>query len=107
MIFYRKGEYENAKQFLLDAYSIYQGAEIANLLALTFFEVKEYENARNITNKLLKDYPENVNVLLLAAKIAIELTDAQKAEEYLEKIIKIFPDQPEAKKLYKKIKGVQ
>ena len=105
LIYYQKGQFENAKQFLLDAYSIHQGVETINLLALTFFEVKEYENAAGIVSKLLHLMPDNINVLLLAAKISIEMLKIDKAQEYLEKILKIFPEQPEAKKLYKKIKG--
>ena len=89
-----------------DAYSLYQDPEIMNVLALTFFELKEYDNARNLALKLADKYPDNINILLLLAKIYIETADAKNSVEYLEKILKIFPEQPEAKELYEKIKGV-
>ena len=77
-----------------------------NLLALSFFEIKEYENARNLALKLIAQYPDNINVLLLLAKASIELGDSENSVKYLEKIMEIFPEQPEAKELYEKIKGV-
>ena len=82
------------------------GLETMNALAIAFFELKEYENAKNLASKLLEQFPDNVNVLLLLAKSYIELGDAQNSVQYLEKIMKIFPDQPEAKSLYERIKGV-
>ena len=106
LIYYQKGNYDAAKEFLSDAYSLYQDPEIMNVLALTFFELKEYDNARNLALKLADKYPDNINILLLLAKIYIETADAKNSVEYLEKILKIFPEQPEAKELYEKIKGV-
>ena len=106
LIYYGKGNYDAAKEFLSDAYSLYQDPEIMNVLALTFFELKEYDNARNLALKLEQMYPENINILLLLAKIYIETGDAKNSVEYLEKVLKIFPEQPEAKELYAKIEGV-
>ena len=106
LIYYQKGNYEAAREFLSDAYSLYQDSEIMNVLALTFFELKEYENARNLALKLAEKFPDNINIMLLLAKIYIEMADAKNSVEYLEKILKIFPEQPEAKELYEKIKGV-
>ncbi len=61
---------------------------------------------KNLAHKLLVNYPENINVLLLLAKSYIELGDVENSIKYLEKILKIFPEQPEAKSLYERIKGV-
>ena len=77
-----------------------------NALALTFYELKEYENAKNLAHKLIEQFPDNINLLLLLAKSYIELGDAQNSVKYLEKIMEIFPEQPEAKELYDRIKGV-
>ena len=77
-----------------------------SVLALTFYELEEYENARNLALKLVEQYPDNINVLLLLAKSYIELGDADNSVKYLEKILDVFPEQPEAKELYEKIKGV-
>ena len=106
LLYYQKGNYDAAKEFLSDAYSLHQDAEIMNALALTFFELKEYENSKNLALKLIAQYPDNINVLLLLAKSFIELGDAQNSIQYLEKIMQIFPEQPEAKELYERIKGV-
>ena len=107
LIYYQKGNFDAAKEFLSDAFSIYQDAETMNALALSFYETKEYENSRNLALKLLMEFPDNINVLLLAAKSYIELADVENSIKYLEKILAIFPEQPEAKKLYERIKGVK
>ena len=103
IIYYQKGNYDAAKEFLSDAYSIYQDAETVNALALTFYEIGEYENSKNLSLKLLQEYPDNINVLLLTAKSYIELSDVDNSIKYLEKILNIFPEQPEAKGLYELI----
>lgn len=77
-----------------------------NALAMTFYELKEYENSKNLAHKLIEQFPDNINLLLLLAKSYIELGDAQNSVRYLEKIMEIFPEQPEAKELYDRIKGV-
>ena len=76
-----------------------------NALAISFFETKDYENAKKLAHKLLVNYPDSINVLLLLAKSYIELGDVENSIRYLEKILKIFPEQPEAKELYERIKG--
>ena len=106
LIYYQKGNFDAAKEFLSDAYSLYQDPETMNALALTFYELKEYENAKNLAHKLIEQFPDNINLLLLLAKSYIELGDAQNSVKYLEKIMEIFPEQPEAKELYDRIKGV-
>ena len=106
LIYFQKKSYDAAKEFLSDAYSLYQDAETMNALALTFYEIKEYENAKNLAQKLLVEYPDNINILLLLAKSYIELEDVENTIKYLEKILKIFPEQPEAKELYERIKGI-
>ena len=106
LIYLNQGNFEAAREFLSDSYSLFQTPETMNALAIAFFELKEYENAKNLASKLLEQFPDNVNVLLLLAKSYIELGDAQNSVQYLEKIMKIFPDQPEAKSLYERIKGV-
>ena len=78
-----------------------------NALAVSFYETQDYENSKNLAHKLLVDYPDNINVLLLLAKSYIELGDVNNSVMYLEKILKIFPEQPEAKNLYERIKGAQ
>ena len=104
-VYYQKGNYEAAKQFLMDSYSLYQGVDTANLLAMSLFALGEYEHSMHLAKHILKMLPDNVNALLLAAKTAVELMNIDEAKEYLEKIMEIFPDQPEAKELYEKIKG--
>ena len=104
-IYFQKGNFETAKQFLMDSYSRYQGVDTANLLALCFFNLGEYEQSMNLAKHILKMLPDNINALLLAAKTAIELLNTEEAKKHLEKIMEIFPEQPEAKELYEKIKG--
>ena len=106
LIYFKQGNYDAAKEFLSDSYSLYQNPETMNALALAFFELKEYENARNISLKLIEQFPDNLNVLLLLAKSYIELGDAKNSVKHLEKILSIFPEQPEAKELYERINGI-
>ena len=103
LIYFKQANFDAAKEFLSDAYSLYQNAETINALALCFYELGEYENARNLAIKLKEKYPDNINVLLLLAKSYIELGDVQNSVETLEQIMQIFPDQPEAKELYARV----
>ena len=107
LIYFANGNFEIAKEFLFDSYSLHQTSETLNALALCFYELKQYENAKPLALKLYEKYPENINVLLLLSKIYIELCDTENSVKYLDKIMKIFPEQPEAQELYNKINGVK
>ena len=88
-----------AKEYLTDAYLIRPDIEISNLLALSCMELHEYHEAKVILNKLNSRIPKNVSILTTLAKAEFLDNNPEKAKEYLEKVLAIFPESTEAKEL--------
>jgi len=103
-VYYLMKNFDKAKWFLIKSYEKNRNSETENLLALTYFELGEFEQANNIFEKLLKENPSNTNVLFNSAKCLIELSDTKSAQKQLKKILKIFPEFEEAKELLNEIK---
>ena len=94
-MFARK-EYEDAKRFLISSLEQNQDTETQNLLALTYYELEEYQSAINIFENLIKKHPENVLILKNLSKCYEKLKDNDKALEYLYKLTNIFPEDEES-----------
>jgi tetratricopeptide (TPR) repeat protein len=90
-LFARK-EFEEAKRYLIRAVEQNPDAETQNTLALTYFELGEYEKALNIFQNLEKKHPQNTSVLMEIAKCYEMLKDTNLALKYFEKVVSIFPD---------------
>ena len=102
-ILYAKKEFEDAKRYLIRAVEQNPDIETQNTLALTYYELGEYEPAINIFNNLLEKKPENISVLLSIAKCYEGLQNNDKALEYLEKLVSIFPEDEEAHEMIRKL----
>lgn len=102
-IMYARGEYEDAKRYLIKAVEQNPDIETQNTLALTYFELGEYQNALNIFNNILSKYPENISVLMSIAKCHEALNDNDKALEYLDKLVEIFPEDEDAHEMIRKL----
>ncbi len=102
-IFYARGEFEEAKRYLIKAVEQNPDIETQNTLALTYYELGEYQNALNIFNNILSKYPENVSILMSIAKCYEALKENDKALEYLDKLVEIFPEDEDAHEMIRKL----
>ena len=102
-VLYARKEYEDAKHYLIHAVEQNPDIETQNLLALTYYELGEYEPAINIFKNLLAKRPDNISVLMSIAKCYEGLKDNDKALEYLDKVVTIFPEDEEAHEMIRKL----
>ena len=68
--------------------------------ALSFFQKGQLDEAKKICLKILKEQPDNFNVLHLLGVIAFKEKDYVKLEDLIEKAIKIKPNQVEIYNFY-------
>lgn len=102
-ILFARKEFDEAKQYLIKAIEQNPDIETQNTLALTYYELEEYHSAINIFENLLKKKPENISVLMSIAKCYEKLNNNDKALEYLEKLVSIFPEDEEAQQMIRKL----
>lgn len=95
--------FELAKEYLTDAYSIENNTNVTNLLAMTYMELNDYHNAKILLNRLNNEIPNNTNILTSLAKAEILDNNPQMAKSYLEQAIAIFPELEEAQELLEKL----
>ncbi len=102
-ILFARKEYDEAKLYLIKAVEQNPDIETQNTLALTYFELGEYQSAINIFENLLSKKPDNISILMSLAKCYEKLNNNDKALELLEKIVSIFPEDEEAQELIRKL----
>ena len=102
-ILYARGEYEDAKRYLIKAVEQNPDIETQNTLALTYFELGEYRQALNIFNHLLTKHPDNISLLMSGAKCYEALKDNDSALEYLDKVVSILPEDEDAQEMIRKL----
>jgi tetratricopeptide (TPR) repeat protein len=102
-ILYARGEFEEAKRYLIRAVEQNPDIETQNTLALTYYALEEYQSAINIFENLLVKHSDNISILKSLANCYIGLKNNDKALEYLEKLVSIFPEDEEAQELIRKI----
>jgi len=102
-ILYARGEFEDAKRYLIKAVEQNPDIETQNTLALTYYELGEYQSAINIFNNILEKHPDNVSVLMSLAKCYEGLKDNDKALEFLDKVVDIFPEDEDAHEMIRKL----
>lgn len=102
-ILFARKEYDEAKIYLIKAVEQNPDIETQNTLALTYFELGEYQSAINIFENLLSKKPDNISILMSLAKCYENLKNNDKALEFLEKIVSIFPEDEEAHELIRKL----
>ena len=102
-ILFARKEYDEAKHYLIHAVEQNPDIETQNTLALTYYELGEYESAINIFNNLLAKKPDNISLLMSLAKCYEGLKDNDKALEYLDKVVTIFPEDEEAHEMIRKL----
>ena len=95
--------YEDAKNFLIKSFELERNPEVKNLLGLTYFELGEYAQAKNIFNNILDGKPLNPYVMINIAKCDVKLGDKDTALELLEKVTENFPDNEEAHEMIREL----
>lgn len=102
-IFYARKEYDEAKHYLIHAVEQNPDVETQNTLALTYYELGEFNSALNIFQNLLAKKPDNISLLMSIAKCYEGLKDNDKALEYLDKVVTIFPEDEEAHEMIRRL----
>jgi len=102
-IYFLSNDFERAKDYLIKSFEMEQMPETQNLLALCYFNLKDFNQAKTIFGNMLEKSPLNINTLLNIAKCCIELKETDKALEYLDKIVDTFPECEEAQELIREI----
>lgn len=102
-ILYAKKDYEEAKRYLIRAVEQNPDIETLNTLALTYFELGEYEQALNIFKNIDSKRPKSISVLMSLAKCCEKLQDNDNALKYLDEVVDIFPDDEEAHEMIRRL----
>lgn len=102
-ILYACKEYEEAKRYLVKAVEKNPDIETQNTLALTYFELGEYESALNIFKNIDSKAPKSVSVLMSIAKCYEALNNNDEALHYLDRVVEIFPDNEDAHEMIRKL----
>ncbi len=95
--------YEDAKMYLIKSFELEQNPEVKNLLAMCYYELKNYEQAKNIFKNLLETNQDNINLLLWIAKCDKELGNTDEALKNLETAVDIFPEFEEAHEMIREL----
>ncbi|MCR5266595.1 MAG: tetratricopeptide repeat protein [Cyanobacteria bacterium RUI128] len=102
-IYYSLKKFEEAKIYLIKSLEQNPDKDTQNLLALTYYELGEYEKAVNIFDSLLKDNPKNISLLLNKAKSQEGMEDYDDALKTLDTLTDIFPECEEAHEIIRRI----
>ena len=102
-IYFLSDDFERAKDYLIKSFEMEKLPETQNLLALCYFNMKDFNQAKIIFNNMLEKSPMNINTLLNLAKCCIELKQTDEALQYLDKIVDTFPECEEAQELIREI----
>ena len=102
-ILFARKEFDEAKHYLIHAVEQNPDIETQNTLALTYYELGEYASAINIFNNLLAKKKDNISLLMSLARCYEGLKDNDKALEYLDKVVTIFPEDEEAHEMIRRI----
>ena len=96
LLLLKRGDYEEAARLLAAARTAMPNrVDLALAISRAYLGQKRFGNAQAILEPLLKRYPENGELLTVAALAAADGGDAAKAEKYLKLAIRYLPDSPE------------
>lgn len=102
-ILFAQKQYEDAKRYLVRAVEQNPDIETQNTLALTYFELGEYQSALNVFKNIYSKSPKSISVLMYIAKSYEALNDNNSALEYLDKVVDILPEHEEAHEMIRKL----
>ena len=95
--------YEDAKMYLIKSFELENNPEVKNLLGMCYYELENFDQAKNIFNNLLETNPDNINLLYWIAKCEKELGNTDEALKVLEKAVNIFPEFEEAHEMIREL----
>lgn len=102
-IFYSLKDFENAKIYFIKSLEQNHDKETKNLLALTYYELGEFEKALNIFTALVEKNSKNVSLLLSNAKCEEQLGKIEEALKTLDILTEFFPECEEAHEIIRRI----
>lgn len=102
-IYYSMKKFEDAKTYFIKSLEQNPDKETKNLLALSYYELGEYEKALNIFNALLETTKNNISLMLNKAKCLEKLEEKDKALKVLDELTDIFPECEEAHEIIRRI----
>ncbi len=102
-IYFMSEDFENAKIYLVKSYELEKLTETQSLLALCYYNLGNYNQAKTIFSSMLEKAPLNINILLNMAKCCAKLEQKDEALKYLETITETFPECEEAQELIREI----
>ncbi len=102
-IYFSLKDFENAKIYFIKSLEQNRDKETKNLLALTYYELGEFDKALNIFDALIKDNPKNVSLLLSKAKCQEKLELNDEALSTLDVLTEFFPECEEAHEIIRRI----
>ncbi|MCQ2753593.1 MAG: tetratricopeptide repeat protein [bacterium] len=102
-ILYARGEYEEAKRYLIHAVEQNPDIETQNTLALTYYALKDYQQALNIFKNIDSKNPNSISVLMDIARCYEALKQNDNALEYLDKVVDIFPENEDAHEMIRRL----
>ena len=102
-ILYARKEYEEAKRYLIRAVEQNPDIETQNTLALTYYALEEYQSALNIFLNIDSKRANNISVMMEIARCYEKLNNNDKALEYLDKVVGIFPDNEDAHEMIRRL----
>jgi len=84
-----QGKWERARKQAAAALESHAGYEAEYMLALSLLETQAFEKSHEATSKLLKEYPEDSQILLLHARTARAAREFAEETKALEKLLKL------------------
>lgn len=102
-ILFAQGEYDEAKRYLIKAVESNPDIETLNTLALTYYNLNDFDQALNIFLNIHKKSPKSVSVLMDIARCYENLGQKEDALLFLDKLIEIFPDDEDAHEMIRRI----
>lgn len=102
-ILYARGDYEEAKRYLIKAVEQNPDVETQNTLALTYYALGEYQSALNVFKNIYAKKPQSISLLMEIARCYEALKDNDSALEYLDKVVEIFPENEEAHEMIRRL----
>jgi tetratricopeptide (TPR) repeat protein len=102
-ILYARKEFDEAKRYLISAVEQNPDIETQNTLALTYYELGEYQQALNIFKNIDKKSPNSISVLMDIAKCYEHLGENDNALSYLDKVVSIFPENEDAHEMIRRL----
>ena len=102
-IYFSLKDYDCAKIYFIKSLEQNRDKETKNLLALTYYELGEFDKALNIFNALLKENSKNVSLMLSKAKCQEKLEQNEDALKTLDELTNFFPECEEAHEMIRRI----